>query len=450
MVVSSMDRSQKKYASVEWTAEMDALLGTSFDTEVAKRIGTSKYHVRARRIELGISPFKLAPKPKSESPRKPKLVLTEAQKRKLGKVPDALLASRWGVSGGTVTRLRNSLGIAPFVENKEIEWTTGMLNLLGEISDRALAREYEMAQLGVKIKRIEMGILPFGKKHMDPEPELPRQVVRLIGKIPDKQISDKFKASRANIRIYRALHKIPPADYEPPSNHEWTSEDDALLGTISDGIVARRLKITTWQVHYRRIALGIAPFDRQVKVRWTAARVEQLGKKPDHLLAREWGYPQPTVREKREALGIAPCRLNARAWTKEEVAALGTVPDTVLARQLGLSQSAVAAKRRGLNIRPFKEAGPYDWKPQDLARLGKVPDQDLASELGLSLSFVAQKRKDLGIPVLRRSELRWTDDMIKKMGVVSDAKIAAELGCSVGLVQQKRNQLGIPSINAGG
>jgi hypothetical protein len=52
--------------------------------------------------------------------------------------------------------------------------------------------------------------------------------------------------------------------------------------------------------------------------------------------------------------------------------------------------------------------------------------------------------------VLRRSELRWTDDIIKKMGVVSDSKIAAELGCSVGLVQQKRNQLGIPPITAGG
>ena len=145
MVVSSMDRSQKKHVAVEWTDEMDALLGTSFDSEVAKRIGTSRYNVRVRRIELGISPFKLPPKPKSESPRKPKLVLTEAQKRKLGKVPDALLASRWGVSGGTVARLRNSLGIPPFVENKEIEWTTGMLNLLGEIPDGRLAREYEIA-----------------------------------------------------------------------------------------------------------------------------------------------------------------------------------------------------------------------------------------------------------------------------------------------------------------
>jgi len=356
-------------AAPRWTKKLDKLIGTMHDTELADQLGTTRYHVRARRIELAIPPFELAPAPQSETPKNAKLVLTDARKRKLGTVSDAVLAKRWGVSNGTVTRLRNSLGIAPLVENKETQWTTGMLNLLGEIPDGTLAREYEIAPMGVKIKRIEMGILPFGKKHMDPEPELPNQVVRLIGKIPDKHISDQFKVARSKIRIYRALHKIPQAEYEHPSTHEWTDTDDALLGTMSDGNVARQLNIPAGQVHYRRIALGIAPFDRQAVARWTAARVEQLGKKPDHLLAREWGYPQPAVREKRQSLGIEPCRQNTRAWTQEEIAALGTVPDTVLARQLGLSQSAVAAKRKGLKIRPFKKAGPYGWQQKDLKRL---------------------------------------------------------------------------------
>ena len=74
-----MDELLKKCAHVEWTDEMDALIGTMFDSEAAKRIGTTKYHVRARRIELGIPAFKLTPVPKSEAPKKPKLVLTEAK-----------------------------------------------------------------------------------------------------------------------------------------------------------------------------------------------------------------------------------------------------------------------------------------------------------------------------------------------------------------------------------
>jgi hypothetical protein len=37
-----------------WTAEMDALLGTMSDGQVAKRVGKSRPAVRARRVKLGI------------------------------------------------------------------------------------------------------------------------------------------------------------------------------------------------------------------------------------------------------------------------------------------------------------------------------------------------------------------------------------------------------------
>jgi hypothetical protein len=99
-----------------------------------------------------------------------------------------------------------------------------MLDLLGEVPDGTLAREYEISPASVKIKRIEMGILPFGKMHMDPEPELPRRVIPLIGKVPDKCLSDQFNVARLKIRIYRALHKIPLADFKQPTLHDWTAE----------------------------------------------------------------------------------------------------------------------------------------------------------------------------------------------------------------------------------
>ena len=173
-----------------------------------------------------------------------------------------MLADRWNVSPGAVARLRTSLGIEPFQQGKELEWTKGMLNLLGEVPDGTLAREYEVSPASVKIKRIEMGILPFGKKTMDPEPDLPKKVIEKIGKIPDKQLSDQFGVARRHIRIYRALNKIPPAEYEIPLLHTWSKAEEALLGTMSDGNVARRLQIPTTQVSHHRKSLGIAPFNR--------------------------------------------------------------------------------------------------------------------------------------------------------------------------------------------
>ena len=67
-------------------------------------------------------------------------------------------------------------------------------------------------------------------------------------------------------------------------------------------------------------------------------------------------------------------------------------------------------------------------------------------ELGLSYQFVAEKRASLGIPVLRRSQLRWTEEVIKKMGNVSDPELAKELGCSTTLVTLKRHELKIPAF----
>ncbi|MBL8856108.1 MAG: hypothetical protein JNK57_19240 [Planctomycetaceae bacterium] len=431
-------------AAPRWTKKIDKLMGTMHDTDLAKQIGTTKYHVRSRREELGILPYVAPPLPPSEMAPRKKLVLTQTQQRKLGTVPDTQLADQWGCTAGTVTRLRNQLGIAPFIEAKETEWTTGMLNLLGEIPDGTLAREYEVCPVAVKIKRIELGILPYGKKQMDPEPELPAHVIPLIGKMTDKQIADKFKVNRVRIRVYRALHKIPLADYSNPTHHDWTKDEESVLGTKSDGDVARQLNIPPMQVRHRRVVLGIPPFDRKEKVCWSAARVEQLGKMPDQYLARQWGYPQADVRSKRESLGIPPCRHKERPWTKAEIAKLGTMLDTELARELRISQTGVAKKREELGIPPFRSGGPYAWKAKELKRLGQIPDDELAMELGLSYQFVAAKRVELGISARRRSDLRWTKEVIKKMGVISDAQLAAELGCSTGLVKQKRQQLNIP------
>jgi hypothetical protein len=436
----------KRASEIKWTKKIDKLLGTRPDTEIAAQVGTMAFHIRKRRKSLAVSAYKVGALPEITSSKKEKLTLTAAQEAKLGTIPDTVLADRWGCTPGTVTRYRQRRGIPAFRSIKETEWTIQMLDLLGEVPDSVIAREYEISNASVRIKRIEMGILPFGKQTMDPEPDLPKEVIRQIGKVPDKQLSDRYGVQRRHIRVYRALHQIPTADYTPPTFHDWSAKDEEILGAMSDGDAARKLQVPRTQVAHRRKQLGISPFDRKKPVRWTKAKLELLGKEPDQLLARQWGYSSQVVALKRESLGIPHSAHVARIWTDEELALLGVINDPQLARKIGISPRSVAHKRQELGIPATQTAGPYHWRKRELARLGKMPDDELAIELGLSDSFVARKRRQLGIRPFRRSDQRWTDRVIKKMGVMSDAEIAAELGCSTGLVCNKRNQLNIPPI----
>ncbi len=425
---------------IKWTKTKVRLLGTMPDTELASKLDVKVYWIRQKRAELGIAAHVIPDLPESSSAKEKTLVTPERIKL-LGTVPDTVLAKRWGVTGGNVTRIRNSLAIPPFNENKPIEWTKGMLNLLGEISDNKLAKMYEVSNMTVKLKRIELDIPPFGKSEMDPLPEIPKHVIPWIGKIPDKQLSDQFKILRTHIRVYRALMKIDLAEYETPLDHEWTDQEEALLGTMSDGAVARKTQIPVCQVQHRRKSLGIAPFNRQGKVIWSKSRIERLGKEPDHLLSKEWRIPQSSVRKKREELGIRPCKRTARKWTRDEIKLLGTNFDTELAKQLGVSETLVCNKRKELNIPAFKQAGPFQWTQSMLKKLGKVPDDELAIEIGVSYQLVSQKRLELGIPCLRRSDLKWTKDIVDLLGRESDGAIAERLGCTVGLVRNKRMEL---------
>lgn len=432
--------------AVKWKKRWDKLLGTMRDTELAEKLEVSRHQIRVRRLELRIPPYEPAALPEPSSQTRPPVTLTAAQIRKLGCVPDAVLAERWNISAGVIRRHRIAHGIEPYQAGGEVDWTTGMLVLLGEVSDNLIAREYGISSLSVKIKRIQLGIFPHGKDQMDPEPDLPRRVLSQIGKVPDKQIADKFRVSRTHLRIYRVLHNIPQADYQPSPEHKWTAAETALFGTMRDSDLARKLQIPIQQIAHRRRMLGIPAFGRNTKIVWGKKQLKRLGQQPDRVLAFEWGWPQGVVRKKRDELGITACPSAGRIWIQEELEQLGTTLDTELAKKLGVSPSAVSNKRREWGIPPLKRTSRFEWKKEDLAKLGKVPDHELALELGLSYQYVGSKRSSLGIRAYCPGDERWTPEIIEKMGVMSDARIAKELGVSPSLVSAKRRELGIPTI----
>jgi hypothetical protein len=88
----------------------------------------------------------------------------------------------------------------------------------------------------------------------------------------------------------------------------WTPKTLALLGTMSDSDVAKRIGNTTMQiVQLKRIELGIPRFsDRLASLRvrhWPPKQLAMLGFKPDAEVARITDRSIAEIVAKREELG---------------------------------------------------------------------------------------------------------------------------------------------------
>jgi hypothetical protein len=85
----------------------------------------------------------------------------------------------------------------------------------------------------------------------------------------------------------------------------WTPAEDALLGTMPDQEVARRLNRTLTAVWLRRHCLNLPAFGRRHKRRrWTAEMDALLGTRPDAAVAQQIGLSITEVFYRRQHLGI--------------------------------------------------------------------------------------------------------------------------------------------------
>ena len=138
-------------ASLEWTAEMTALLGTDKDAVLAERWGTSAKTVNLKRNSLGIPAFG-------------HVAWTEDMLAALGTATDAQLAAQWGISKASVVAKRGALGIAPLDASRGKEqqqtWTDAEVLQLGTAPDAQLAVQLGRSAAAVRNARMARGIAP--------------------------------------------------------------------------------------------------------------------------------------------------------------------------------------------------------------------------------------------------------------------------------------------------
>lgn len=201
----------------------------------------------------------------------------------------------------------------------------------------------------------------------------------------------------------QAGRRYGPSIREASKDRQWTPENIALLGTMADAQVAKRIGgISFITVQKKRQALGIPPATPASRP-WTPEHIAMLGARSDAELARLTGRSTKAVNQKRIKLGIpSVCEQRSAGrhkWTLEHLSMLGTLPDKEVGARIGLSAYTVCIKRRSLRIRAAK---PHDgWHNDDIALLGTMSDAQVAQRLGVKRHVVTRKRRVLGIPSTR-------------------------------------------------
>jgi hypothetical protein len=133
---------------------------------------------------------------------------------------------------------------------------------------------------------------------------------------------------------------------------------------------------------------------------WTAAEVALLGTLPDAKLGKRLGRSWKSVQWKRRKLKI-PLQHKDRNWSAAEIAMLGIETDDRVAKLAGRTVSGILSKRSRLGIRMAKSMrrprpGPkWKWGPTELHLFQTYSDAEIAKLTCRPLAEVVAKRTAL-------------------------------------------------------
>lgn len=313
----------------------------------------------------------------------------------LGVVTDEELARRAGISAGAVTAERKRRKITAFAARRPpIEWTDEMVALLGTCSDRALAAELGFSHGVIFTKRKRLGIAA----HTPPPYERIGHVwktweLALLGEHSDRVVARKLGISAATVAVKR--HDTGTASCEPaPVRVRWSKKWIALLGRIADVDLAERLGTDKGTVKRKRDELGVGPHSVKSRaVANTPGLVQILSRSSREVMAKG-KISKQTVYKLRKAYGVSAPDPRSWRWTPEWLSRLGVWPDRRIAQALGVTVGAVSYQRRRQGI-PAVVRRLRPWTAKELALVGKLPDATVVKRTGRTLQAVAFKRRAL-------------------------------------------------------
>ena len=186
----------------------------------------------------------------------------------------------------------------------------------------------------------------------------------LLGQLTDLEVAKRLNRTLGAVRDRRTfLGKSAVGHAPPPSRIEGEPRDRyaRLFATKSNLELRAILGWSHRRIHTRRRQLAAGKVRRQ-HPEWTREEDGLLGTQPDQVLARKFGRSVGAVRCRRWKKRI---HRDLKSWRPADDRILGTRPDREIAMLLGRSRSNVVWRRQKLGIAPKAKARP--WVPQEEA-----------------------------------------------------------------------------------
>jgi hypothetical protein len=191
---------------------------------------------------------------------------TRKELSQLGKMPDTVFAAQTGIPVNLVRKHRVSLEIPSFASSVSgWNWTKNELTLLGKMSDANLALLLGTTRAVVTLRRNRLGIPAHGTR--TPPRKWAAKEIALLGTQTDVSLTKRLGISLSVVRRKRMDLGIPI--YSPNQSarpwkrrDSWSAPELAMLGTMTDCDVAKKLGLNTTTVFLKRSELGIPRKDR--------------------------------------------------------------------------------------------------------------------------------------------------------------------------------------------
>ena len=144
---------------IDWNRDLIASLGRIPDRDLAKLYGINVLSSYKKRLELDIPCYARTSKTWH--------AWTDKEIALLGTMPDGEVALRTGIHKASVAWKRGKLKIPPFSSKRPkkllTDWTRKEIAILGTMPDAKAAAALDLAPSAVRLKRISLGIPPFGR-----------------------------------------------------------------------------------------------------------------------------------------------------------------------------------------------------------------------------------------------------------------------------------------------
>jgi hypothetical protein len=185
----------------------------------------------------------------------------------LGEMSDAALAEKLGCGWRSVYRNRTKRGIE---SSQSRSMGKVPVDVLGTDIDAVIAERFMVSLAHVQNKRTKHGIKPYSDRGSatgcasgGSSRILSKEIVELLGTISDKAIAEQEGVHFTTVKHWRVSRGIPPFNQEERSKRiDWKLIAHLLpLGEVPDADIAKFMSLGTSSVAEMRIELGIKRCD---------------------------------------------------------------------------------------------------------------------------------------------------------------------------------------------